>query len=66
MTREERFNAAVLAYIERFGKLFDTRMISPPLYKRLPEALEDAVLRGEPIEVPELSREQLTVEGLVI
>jgi hypothetical protein len=66
VTREQRFNAAVLAYIDKFGKLFDARMVSPQLYSRLPEALEDAVLRGEPLDVPSLTEEQLTVGDITI
>lgn len=66
MTREQRFNAAALAYGRKFGTLFDCRMVSPQLYARLPEAMEDAVLRGQPLDVPSMSVEDLTVRDITI
>ena len=66
MTREQRFNAAALAYGNTFGTLFDCRMVSPQLYARLPEAMEEAVLRGQPLNVPSLPVEQLTVGDITI
>jgi hypothetical protein len=66
MTREQRFNAAALAYGNKFGTLFDCRMVSPQLYARLPEEMEQAVLSGQPLNVPSLSVEQLTIGDLTI